>query len=263
MLRIATWNVNSLRARLAHLRLFTENHQPDIVCLQETRVQDHQFPHEQCASLGYPHRITVGIPGYNGVAILARTPIIARNTPLFGRQDARHLSIDVPEHRLRIENLYVPAGGDVPDSEQNEKFAYKLDFMTKLTARMTQEQPRRTILLGDINIAPGQYDVWSHQAMSRVVSHTPVECLAFADLLASNQWCNALREKIPEPTRLSSWWSYRVRDWTPLSRGLLLDHILLSPDLADGLHEAAVVENVRGWPPKPSDHAPLVVDLDC
>lgn len=262
MFRIATWNVNSLRARLEHVARFSAEYAPDVLCLQETKVNNDQFPLKAVQEMGYAHGVFEGIPSYNGVAILSKTPLEERDTPRLGRQDARHLSVCLPRQDLRIENLYVPAGGDIPDTEENPKFAYKLDFMANLSARMEQERPLRTILLGDINIAPGEYDVFSHKQMLRTVSHTPPELDAFATLLSSNDWHNSLRADIPEPLRVYSWWSYRVRNWTPESRGLLLDHLLLSPDLVPHQHQAFLVQSCRGWQPRPSDHAPLILDLD-
>ena len=262
MLRITTWNVNSVRVRLQHIARFTQEFVPDVLCLQETKARDSDFPSKALAEMGYEHQIFTGIPSYNGVAVLAKIPLVESDTPRLGRGDARHLSVLLPEHDLQLENVYVPAGGDNPDPELNDKFAYKLDFMAKLTERMASEKPKRRIILGDINIAPGEYDVFSHRQMLKTVSHTPVEIAAFEALLASNDWHNSLRADIPEPQRLYSWWSYRVRDWQPESRGLLLDHLLLSPDLKQYQHQAFLAQETRGWQPKPSDHAPLVIDLD-
>lgn len=262
MMRIVTWNVNSLRARIDHVARFTREFTPDLLCLQETKVKDDSFPLGAVQDLGYPYVLYAGIPSYNGVAVLSKVPIIERDMPRFGQNDGRHLSVFLPDYHLRVENLYVPAGGDIPDTDTNPKFAYKLDFMAKLTAQFAEEQPQRTIVLGDINIAPGEYDVFSHKQMLRVVSHTPPELEAFAALMASNNWHNSLRADIPEPIRIYSWWSYRVREWSPESRGLLLDHLLLSPDLISSQHQAFLAQETRGWQPKPSDHAPLIVDLD-
>ena len=261
MLRIATWNVNSVRVRLEHIARFTQETAPDVLCLQETKARDTDFPTDALTEMGYKHQIFAGIPSYNGVAVLAKTPIVESDAPRLDSNDARHLSVSLPEYDLSLDNVYVPAGGDIPDPELNDKFAYKLDFMAKLIEKMTLEKPKRYIILGDINIAPGEYDVFSHRQMLKVVSHTPVEIAAFEALIKSNDWHNSLRADIPEPQRLHSWWSYRVREWQPESRGLLLDHLLLSPDLKPHQHQAFLVQETRGWQPKPSDHAPLVIDL--
>ena len=261
MFRIVTWNVNSVRVRLEHIARFTQQYTPDVLCLQETKVRDSDFPDTALAEMGYTQRIFAGIPSYNGVAVLAKTPLVESDRPRLGRNDARHLSVELPEYALKLDNLYVPAGGDTPDPELNDKFAYKLDFMAKLTERMASDRPKRTVLLGDINIAPGEYDVFSHRQMLKVVAHTPQEIAAFEALLNSNDWHNSLRADIPEPQRIYSWWSYRVRDWQPESRGLLLDHLLLSPDLKPYQKQAFLAQETRGWQPKPSDHAPLVIDL--
>ncbi|NQY82639.1 MAG: endonuclease/exonuclease/phosphatase family protein [Alphaproteobacteria bacterium] len=261
MLRIVTWNVNSVRTRLEHIARFSSEYAPDVLCLQETKVRDDMFPKPALSEMGYTQQLFAGIPSNNGVAILAKTPILERNAPRLGRDDGRHLSVTLPEYDLRLDNVYVPAGGNLPDPELNDKFAYKLDFMAHLTTMMATERPKRTILLGDMNIAPGEYDVFSHRQMLKFVSHTLVEITAFEKLLRTHDWHNSLRADVLEPQRIYSWWSYRVRKWQPESRGLLLDHILLSPDLMAQQQQAQLAQVTRSWKPKPSDHAPLVLDL--
>jgi exodeoxyribonuclease-3 len=167
---------------------------------------------------------------------------------------------------IDIHNLYAPAGGDEPDPAVNRKFAHKLDFFARLTADMARRDPRDPLIIcGDLNIAPGEFDVWSHKQMSRVVSHTPVEVAAMEALSRSLGFVDIVRAARPNPERLFSWWSYRAADFRTSDRGLRLDHILLTPGLRaaatrDGAIRAQIHSDVRAWE-RPSDHAPVTVDL--
>ena len=167
---------------------------------------------------------------------------------------------------VEIQNFYIPAGGDLPDRALNPKFDHKLDFYEKLTAEMARRDPKAPLIVtGDLNVAPGEHDVWNHRYMSKIVSHTPAEIEAFDRLMAAGGFINILRAAVPEPQKLASWWSYRAQDFRASNRGLLLDHLLLSPGLRDaawrqGAPAARVHDDVREWE-KPSDHAPVSVDL--
>ena len=165
-----------------------------------------------------------------------------------------------------IQNFYIPAGGEVPDREANPKFDHKLDFYEKLTAEMAARDPKDPLVIaGDLNVAPGENDVWSHKQMSRIVSHTPVEVEAMRALQASAGFIDLAREAVPEPQKLYSWWSYRSPDFRKSSRGLRLDHLWVTPGLREaafrsGAASARVHLDVRGWE-RPSDHAPISIDL--
>jgi len=261
-LRIATWNVNSVRIRLELLARLNETARPDILCLQETKVVDDLFPHTELASLGYVHRHVAGMKSYNGVAILSRRPFAdAGGRDWCDKADCRHIHVTL-ENGVELHNFYVPAGGDVPDPEANDKFAHKLRFLTDVTAwfkgRARSGPP--AILVGDLNVAPLETDVWSHKQLLNVVSHTPVEVDHLDRLQASRGWIDAVRHFIPPENRLYSWWSYRARDWSASDRGRRLDHIWVTPDLRETLAGAQVLRDVRGWD-QPSDHAPVVCDL--
>jgi exodeoxyribonuclease-3 len=166
---------------------------------------------------------------------------------------------------VEIHNFYIPAGGDIPDRAVNPKFDHKLDFYEKLSAAMALRDPKSPLLLtGDLNVAPGEHDVWNHRHMLKVVSHTPVEIEAMARLHASLGFVDLVRAAIPEPQKLFSWWSYRAADFRASNRGLRLDHLLASPGLAGASANAPapvrVHDDVRAWE-RPSDHAPVSVDL--
>ena len=166
---------------------------------------------------------------------------------------------------MEVHNFYIPAGGDVPDRALNAKFDHKLDFYERLTAEMARRDPKAPLaILGDLNVAPSENDVWNHKYMSRIVSHTPAEVEAMERLKASAGFIDLVREAVPEPQKLFSWWSYRALDFRASGRGLRLDHIWVTPGLkhaALSLGAAARVhDDVRAWE-RPSDHAPVSADL--
>lgn len=261
-MRIVTWNVNSVRLRMPLLLRLARETGPDVICLQETKVVDDAFPRAEMAAMGYEHMAVRGMKGYNGVAILSRRPIERLDDkPFCGRDDSRHIAAQF-DGGLDIHCLYVPAGGDEPDPTTNDKFAHKLDFLDEMAAwsRELADAGRSTVVVGDLNVAPLETDVWSHRQLLKVVSHTPVEVEKFERTLAAGGWIDAVRRFVPPEEKLFSWWSYRARDWAASDRGRRLDHIWVSPNLADRLTGASVIREARGWD-KPSDHVPVIVDL--
>ena len=234
-LRLATWNINSVRLRVDQVARFVAEQKPDVLCLQEIKCQEGEFPREAFVEMGLPHLRIAGQKGWHGVAIASRLPIEdAPQIKACREGHARCVSGVIAG--VEIQNFYIPAGGDLPDRELNPKFDHKLDFYERLAAEMGRRDPARPLVLtGDLNVAPGEHDVWNHRYMSKVVSHTPIEIEAFGKLMAAGQFTNILREAVPEPEKLASWWSYRAADFRQSNRGLLLDHLLLSP----GLREAA------------------------
>ena len=233
VMRIVTWNINSLRLRLPLL----------------------ERPEAAPARLGYPHHLRRGMKSYNGVAILSRLPLVAdTGAPDWClRDDRRHVCavLQAPSGPLTLHDFYVPAGGDVPDPVLNPKYAHKLAFVDEVIRHFAAAPPRRSVLVGDLNIAPGEHDVWSHRQLLDVVSHTPPEV----------ERMEAWRHFVPPPARLYSWWSYRNRDWRVTNRGRRLDHVWVTPDLVASLRRLVVLEDARDWP-QPSDHVPVAIDLD-
>lgn len=257
-LRVASWNINSVRLRLPLVLRLLRAAQIDVLCLQETKCQDGAFPGAALAEAGYPHQAFRGEKSYNGVAILSRHPLeTVPHRDFCAKGDCRHVAAKIAG--VTIHNIYLPAGGDVPDREQNPKFGHKLDFVAEMQDWFTQEPPTRAILVGDLNIAPLEEDVWSHKQLLKVVSHTPVETEAFEAMRAAGGWRDVTREQIPEG-KLYSWWSYRARDWAASDRGRRLDHIWASADLGDACHKVEILRDARGWE-KPSDHAPVIADF--
>ncbi len=263
-MKLLTWNINSVRLRMPLLAKLVEAEAPDVVCLQETKVHADLFPKDDIAALGFPHMHFAGIKGYNGVAILSRGPIEATEIREWcGKADARHVAVRLADG-TELHNFYVPAGGDVPDADKNEKFAHKLDFLDEMTAWFGEKHKAETpmVLVGDLNIAPLETDVWSHKQLLKVVSHTPVEVDRLAKVQASNDWVDAVRHFIPPEEKLFSWWSYRARDWTVADRGRRLDHIWVTPPVVERLRSASVLRPARSWE-KPSDHVPVIVELEA
>lgn len=262
-LRLVTWNINSVRLRLALVeRLITEM-RPDVLCLQETKTIDDLFPAKALAAAGLTHQLIYGMKGYNGVAVLSRLPLKQTNRHDWcGRTDSRHLAAMLPGG-IELHNLYIPAGGDIPDPDLNSKFAHKLQFLKEQIAWWS-DRPRRQakrILLGDLNIAPMECDVWSHTQLLDVVSHTPIEVELLTRLQESQGWVDAIRHFVPAPQKLYSWWSYRARDWAASDRGRRLDHIWVSPALQSRLVAAEILKPARDWT-QPSDHVPVILDLE-
>ena len=264
-LRVTTWNINSLRLRLPLLSRLVAALDPDVICLQETKVPDELFPAEGPPALGYPYVARRGMKGYNGVAILSRRPLVPLDTApdWCAKGDCRHIAamLDLPGGPLELHNFYVPAGGDIPDRTENPKFGHKLDFVAEATAWFAARPSlRRSMLVGDLNIAPLENDVWSHKQLLTVVSHTPPET---AGLLAWQRTCfiDAVRHFVPEDSKLFTWWSYRNRDWRASDRGRRLDHVWVTLDLAGTLRGQTVLKDARDWPTG-SDHVPVCVELD-
>jgi exodeoxyribonuclease III len=261
-MRIVTWNINSVRLRLPRALELLLAVEPDVLCLQETKADADKFPAEAFAEAGYPHQVVRGFKGYNGVAIVSRLPIEETVChPFCGRDDARHIAVRV-DGGPELHDFYVPAGGDEPDPEVNDKFRHKLDFLAEMTdwfaTNRTASDPM--VLVGDLNIAPLEADVWSHKQLLKVVSHTPVEVEALARLQSGLGWVDAVRGAVGPDEKLYTWWSYRAKDWRAADKGRRLDHIWVTAPLADKVTRIEVLKDARGWE-KASDHVPVIVDL--
>ena len=257
--KIVSWNINSVRFRLDIVERFLREAAPDILCLQETKVIDGDFPLAAFRSLGYRHIVLHGQRMHHGVATLSRVPIEADDRLDWqANREARHVGVRLP-NGVRLENVYVPAGGDVPDRDVNAKFGQKLDFVERMTA-WSASLAGPTLLVGDFNIAPLPEDVWSHKQLLGTVSHTPVEVAALAGLQAAGDWVDLGRHFHPAPARLHTWWSYRAKDWAASDRGRRLDHMWATRDAAAQAVRHHVFEECRGWL-KPSDHVPIMTEF--
>lgn len=257
---LATWNINSVRLREGLVARLMREEAPDVLCLQECKSPVEKIPTEAFADLGYKWWVARGQKGYNGVAIFSKIPMEEAGAEDFAALGhARHIAGRL-ENGVVVHNHYVPAGGDVPDREVNEKFGQKLDYLADMRTAFEAARPERAILVGDLNIAPREDDVWSHKQLLKVVSHTPIEVEALEAVRAAGGWVDVTRADIPEG-QLYSWWSYRAKDWDAADKGRRLDHIWASEDLAPKAGGSRVLREVRGWE-QPSDHAPVFARFD-
>lgn len=257
---LATWNINSVRLREGLVARLMQQEQPDILCLQECKSPVENIPLQQFQALGYRYMVARGQKGYNGVAILSKLPIMdAGGRDFASLEHARHVAARL-ENGVTIHNCYVPAGGDVPDREENVKFGQKLDYLTEMRDHFHWERPDRAILVGDLNIAPREDDVWDHKSLLKIVSHTPIEVEHLTAAMESGGWSDVTRADIPNG-KLYSWWSYRSPDWNTADKGRRLDHIWATGDIAQSAHSSRILRDVRGWE-QPSDHAPIFATFD-
>ncbi len=260
-MKITSWNINSVRLRIGLVEDMVKAVQPDVFCLQETKAQDMHFPEAALADMGYPYQAYRGEKSYNGVAILSRVPLTDISHRLWaGKEDCRHIS--AVANGVRIHNFYIPAGGDVPDRDENPKFGHKLDFVDEVTAYFAEEKPTSSVMVGDLNIAPLAEDVWSTKQLKKVVSHTDIEREKLLALIADGGWDDAMRSFFGADEVLYSWWSYRARDYLASNRGRRLDHIFVSNDIKDKVSKAEIYSDARGWE-KPSDHVPISITLEA
>jgi exodeoxyribonuclease-3 len=269
-LTVATWNINSVRLRMDLVERLVAERSPDVLCLQETKVEDGKFPLSDIRRLGYSNIAFNGQKGYHGVAIFSRLPFdMVEKMEFCGKGDARHVAIRFSAETGRlagtfVHNLYIPAGGDLPDPELNPKFAHKLAFLEEMASWFAAGFPGdegRAILVGDLNIAPLEQDVWSHRQLLDVVSHTPVETDGMKRMMAAGGWVDVMRRFVPETEKLYTWWSYRAADWQASDRGRRLDHIWASPALAPSARSMEILREARSWP-RPSDHVPVLATFD-
>ncbi len=266
-LTFATWNINSVRLRIDLVARFLREQAPDVLCLQETKCRDSEFPLAAFHKLGYAHVAINGQKGYHGVAIASKLPLAEiRRREFCEKGDARHIAVSLTPaggDAIDLHNFYVPAGGDEPDPEINPKFAHKLAFLEEMERWMVSDRiaGKNAIMVGDLNIAPLETDVWSHKALLKVVSHTPIEVEKLGRVFEAGPWVDALRQYVPLEEKLYTWWSYRAQDWSKSDKGRRLDHVWVSQSLKPRLGGMQVLRESRGWD-RPSDHVPVIVHLD-
>lgn len=251
VLKIATWNVNSLRVRLPHVLQWLAEAKPDILALQELKMPTEEFPAAEIAAAGY-HAIVNGQKTYNGVAVLARDSLfsdVIMDLPGFEDHQRRVLAVTVLG--VRVINLYVPNG----ESLVSEKYQYKLDWLSKLRPFLKDELAihGRLVVLGDFNIAPDDRDVHDPREWAGHVLVSEAERQALRGVLLSGLR-DSFREINPDEIAYS-WWDYRLNAFKR-NRGLRIDHILCSEALFAGCERCIIDKSVRGWE-RPSDHAPV------
>lgn len=263
-MKLATWNINSVRLRFGLVARFLKEEAPDVLALQETKVINDLFPAEGFKKLGYVHQAINGQKGYHGVAVLSKLPFVKSTAREFCQKgDSRHMCVTL-ENGVELHDFYVPAGGDIPDPKLNDKFAHKLAFLQEMEEMFAKRRDRKSvpvILVGDLNVAPLEHDVWSHKQLLRVVSHTPIEVELFGNAREAFEWNDVTRQFVPENEKIYSWWSYRAHDWKTSDRGRRLDHIWTSPALKNAVKSQKILKDMRGWK-QPSDHVPVVAQFD-
>lgn len=261
MVSIATWNINSVRLRADQVARFLTQEAPDVLCLQEIKTEEKHFPHAVFEALGYTHRAVHGQKGYHGVATVSRIPLreVSRND-WQANGEARHVGVELlgAGQGMVLENVYIPAGGDIPDRDANPKFGQKLDFLERMTG-WAKQVDAPTLIVGDFNIAPLDCDVYDHKALLKVVSHTPIEVETLGRFRDAHGWVDLGRQFIPAPQRNYSWWSYRSY-WRDKDQGRRLDHMWASPALAAQATGHRIIEETRRWE-QPSDHVPLITEF--
>jgi exodeoxyribonuclease-3 len=258
-MRIATWNVNSIKQRVENLGAWLRERQPDIVCLQETKTQDESFPREPFEALGYNVAVH-GQKTFNGVAILSKLPFdeITPRLPGDAEDDhARFLEavVSTPAGSLRVASIYLPNGNPI-----GPKYDYKIKWMRRLfdyaQERMALEEP--LVLGGDYNVIPTEADVhdpelWRNDALFLPQTRASFRALTHLGLT------DAIRANTDDPG-LYTFWDYQAGAWQR-NNGIRIDHALLSPQAADLLRGVSIHRDVRSWE-KPSDHVPFMVELD-
>lgn len=253
-MKIATWNVNSLRVRLPQVLQWLQHERPDLLALQETKLTDDQFPETDCVAAGY-HVVFSGQKTYNGVAILSRAPVTDVVTDIPGLDDPQRRVLAATCGEIRLINLYVPNG----ESVESDKYRYKLDWLDKLTAWLKTElrQHAKLAVVGDFNIAPADADVHDPEAWRGSVLFSDPEHAAFQRLLDLGL-CDSFR-RFDQPEKSFTWWDYRMNAFRR-NLGLRIDHILASDALCDACTGCTIDKAPRSWE-RPSDHAPVIAEF--
>jgi len=255
-MKIGTWNINSLRVRLPHVLRWLESNQPDVLALQETKTEDRDFPVGEFERAGY-HAVFSGQPTYNGVALLSREPPEVIGTALPDFHDAQKRVLLASIGDVAVLNLYVPNG----QALDSDKYRYKLDWLAQLEVWLNpllREHPR-LVILGDFNIAPEDRDVHDPKAWEGQVLVSEPERAAFRKL-RSHGLADSFRLHT-EGGGHFSWWDYRAAAFRR-NQGLRIDHILLSPVLAERSAATSIDREPRGWE-RPSDHTPVVAEISA
>ena len=263
-MKIVSWNINSLRLRLPLLRKFVEQANPDIICLQEIKVDDPLFPMLDVRSLGFEHIEFSGEKSYNGVAILSKFPLTKiQKINILDYGHKRHIcaAFQTKIGEVEIHNFYVPAGGDIPDVATNWKFDHKLKFIDWMSDFFAAQKNKKLIILGDMNIAPLEHDVWSHKQLLKIVSHTPIEVEKMTRLQQSLDFVDTHRLFVPHDEKLYSWWSYRALDPLGADKGRRLDHIWATPNMKSQVKSVKIYKDFR-LENQPSDHVPIETVFD-
>jgi exodeoxyribonuclease-3 len=258
-MKITTWNVNSLTARLQHVLDWTAANPVDVLCLQELKMTDDKFPLDARREAGYPHCAVFGQKTYNGVAIMSRVPVrdVVKNITGFADEHSRVIAgtIDSPAGEVRVVNGYF-VNGQAPGTD---KFEYKMSWLRGLRDYLQSEMAThpRLVLLGDFNIAPEDRDSFDPEGLRETIHHTTEERDHFRKIVGLGL-CDSFR-MFEQPEKSYSWWDYRMLGYQK-NRGLRIDHILVSDGLTPNVKSCGIDRVPRKWK-QPSDHAPVTVEL--
>jgi exodeoxyribonuclease-3 len=263
-MKLISWNINSLRLRLPLLEKFVKTNNPDVICLQETKVSDPEFPHDGVKALGFDYVEFSGEKSYNGVAILSKFPLTkVEKIDVLGYGHKRHISanIETSAGKITLHNFYIPAGGDIPDVKTNDKFDHKLKFVDWMDEYFSKEKSKKNIIVGDFNIAPLEHDVWSHKKLLKIISHTPIEVEKLTNLQNNANFIDTHRHFVDAEEKLYSWWSYRAKDPLGADKGRRLDHIWATKNLEKNIKSVKTYRDFRSEE-RPSDHVPIETIFD-
>ena len=255
MLKIATWNVNSLRVRLDHVLEWLQVQAPDILALQETKLVDENFPEEMFINIGY-RAVFSGQKTYNGVAVISKQPATDVLTDFPSYPDPQRRVLFANFNKLSVLNLYVPNGAEIG----SEKYNYKLEWLTHMQSFVETilQRDKHLVILGDFNIAPADEDVHDPEEWQDRVLVSDPERAHFFQLLDKGM-VDCYRH-LNKDDREFSWWDYRAASFRR-NRGLRIDHILASSSLSQYCHSCVIDKNPRALE-KPSDHTPVVAEFD-
>ncbi|MBN9543594.1 MAG: endonuclease/exonuclease/phosphatase family protein [Alphaproteobacteria bacterium] len=257
-MRIFSWNINSIRIRGDLIRYIFEKYNPDIIVLQETKVKNEEFPLQIFTDNGYKYNFINGDSHYSGVAILSKIPGKILPYKNFVGLPSRDIAVSFDNFELH--NLYVPAGGYEASLELT-KFAQKIEYFKELIkwSKDYHLANQSAIILGDINIAPEENDVWSHKQLLTEVSHTPLETCLMKEWINDNNLEDIMRKFVGDG-KVYSWWSYRNKDYKKSNRGRRLDHAFASGGITNNVTSSEYLHYFRDFA-KTSDHVPLIIDL--
>jgi len=254
-MKIATWNVNSMKVRLPHVVEWLQNHEPDVLVLQEIKQLTENFPTEALQEIGY-HSIASGQKTYNGVAVISKNPATDAITDFPDLDDPQRRILASTVDGIRIVDLYIPNGSEVG----SEKYEYKLNWLKSLRNFLEAEMQRHenVVVLGDFNIAPADADVYDPEKWGDAILCSPPERQALAELF--NLGLTDVFRKFEHPEGTFSWWDYRAAGFRR-NAGLRIDLILTSDGMTERCKASYVDKEPRAWE-RPSDHAPVIAEFD-
>jgi exodeoxyribonuclease-3 len=254
-MKIATWNVNSMKVRLPHVVEWLQNHEPDVLVLQEIKQLAENFPTEALQEIGY-HSIASGQKTYNGVAVISKTPATDPVTDFPDLDDPQRRILASTVDGVRIIDLYIPNGSEVG----SEKYAYKLNWLKSLRNFLEAEMRRHenVVVLGDFNIAPADADVYDPEKWGDAILCSPLEREALGELFKLG--LTDVFRKFEHPEGTFSWWDYRAAGFRR-NAGLRIDLILTSDSMTERCKASYVDKEPRAWE-RPSDHAPVVAEFE-